>query len=84
MNFESEVLYLDTRHLKCPILFVKTKQWLKKLEPGQRLQLLVKDRSGIKDIQCYLDKHQYDYSLTTDGSENPDEVEFTIGKIKDV
>jgi TusA-related sulfurtransferase len=69
----------DARALKCPLLFVKTRQMLKHLLPGQQLMILVNDKVGIRDIKRYLDKQNFRYTsgeLKT--SLNPPDVQFCI------
>lgn len=77
MSQQTDALQLDVTDLKCPLLFVKVKQFLKKLKPNQQLKVLVCDRSGINDIKRYLDKQHYQYTL----SEHSGKVlEFSILK----
>ena len=57
-------LDFDARALKCPLLFVKTKQMLKQITPGQQLRVMLNDVTGIKDIKRYLDKQNFRYTLT--------------------
>jgi TusA-related sulfurtransferase len=73
-------LYFDGRTLKCPLLFVKAKQWLKKLQPGQQLLIEVIDRVGAKDIENYLDKHNFRYTMSESQATNKAaaDVQFCI------
>jgi TusA-related sulfurtransferase len=54
----------DARTLKCPLLFVKSKQLWRQLKAGETLLLQVSDRVGINDIQRYLDKHNFSYTVS--------------------
>lgn len=65
MNVKTDLVSLDTTGLKCPLLFVKTKQSLKRLLPNQQLEVLVADQSGVRDIRKYLDKNSYRYTMTS-------------------
>ena len=56
-------LNFDARALKCPLLFVKTKQMLKQIKPGQQLRVMLNDATGINDIKRYLDKQNFRYTL---------------------
>ncbi len=74
-------LDFDARALKCPWLFVKTKQLLKQLEAGQQLCLLVDDPVGMNDIKRYLDKQSFRYTvnpMTSTTALNPPDVQFCI------
>jgi TusA-related sulfurtransferase len=68
-------LYFDATGLKCPLLFVKTKQQLKQLTPHQCLYVKVDDQVGCGDIKKYLDKHDYQYTMNRS---NAPVIEFSI------
>ena len=57
-------LQFDARGLKCPLLFVKTKQRLKRLLPHQQLVVLVDDYVGSEDIRRYLQKQAFEFTIT--------------------
>lgn len=59
-----EDLQLDVRALKCPLLFVTVKLWLKKLRKGQQLRVLIDDELGQQDVMSYLQKHGFEFTLT--------------------
>lgn len=56
-------LEFDARALKCPLLFVKTRQMLKQLLPGQQLYVVLNDQTGMNDIKRYLDKQKFRYTV---------------------
>ena len=58
----TESLYFDATQLKCPLLFVKVKQQLKALLPGQQLKVCLTDKVGLVDIERYLHKHHFEFS----------------------
>ncbi|MCJ8272510.1 MAG: sulfurtransferase TusA family protein [Psychrosphaera sp.] len=64
MKSKSDHLYFDATDLKCPLLFVKTKQWINRLEPNGRLQLKVNNRDGSENIKMYLDKLGLAYTVS--------------------
>ena len=59
-----EPLFLDVCALKCPLLFVTVKLWLKKLQSGQCLVVLIDDKVAQQDVEGYLQKHGFDFTLT--------------------
>lgn len=59
-----EPLILDVCDLRCPLLFVTVKLWLKKLQAGQQLMVTIDDQLGLKDVVSYLQKHQFEFTLT--------------------
>lgn len=77
MSLQARALHLDATGLKCPILFVTVKQYLKKLSQNQMLTVVANDSSGIKDIKRYLDKYSCQYTLSL---KQGDLVEFCIIK----
>ena len=68
-------LFFDGTALKCPLLFVTAKLWLKKLKPQQTLRIVLLEQTAINDIRRYLQKQEFEFTLTTD-EDKP--VEFTI------
>ena len=61
---KSESLILDVCDLRCPILFVTVKLWLKKLQAGQLLVVTIDDKTGLRDVVSYLQKHDFEFTLT--------------------
>lgn len=59
-----EPLLLDVCDLRCPILFVTVKLWLKKLQVGQQLVVTIDDKTGLRDVVSYLQKHEFEFTLT--------------------
>lgn len=48
---------LDCRGLSCPMPLLKTKKALKKMKPGQILEILGTDPGSKNDIPDYTSKH---------------------------
>ncbi|MFW9773477.1 MAG: sulfurtransferase TusA family protein [Candidatus Heimdallarchaeota archaeon] len=49
-------LTLDCLGKKCPMPVLMTKKELKKLSPGQTLELVVDDKGALKDVPALLTK----------------------------
>lgn len=79
-NHHLDTLTLDATELKCPLLFVTAKLWLKKLSSNQTLRILLYEQTGARDIERYLQKQGFEFTLTAvEGSP----IEFNIiGKVK--
>jgi len=52
----SQEEYLDARGWACPLPLLKTKQRLRKMDPGTILKLLATDPSTPKDMEVLLGK----------------------------
>lgn len=52
---------IDAKGLSCPMPIVKTRDAVKKLKPGEVLEVLATDRGSIADIEAWADSsgHQY-------------------------
>ncbi|MFT4925309.1 MAG: TusA-related sulfurtransferase [Phenylobacterium sp.] len=75
-------LDFDARSLKCPLLFVKTKQMLKQIKPGQQLRVMLNDAIGINDIKRYLDKQNFRYTLIELNTVEPSNVDQAVDKAR--
>lgn len=58
-----ERLCVDVGALKCPILLVTVKLWLKKLQKNQYLEVLIDDQVGQNDVEKYLVKAGFCFSV---------------------
>ncbi|WP_368669082.1 sulfurtransferase TusA family protein [Paraferrimonas sp. SM1919] len=56
------MVYLDYRHLHCPLPLVKTKMFLKEHASQLPITVLVKDSASISDLPKYLIKKGYNIS----------------------
>ncbi len=50
---------IDLTQFRCPVPLVQTKLALKKMQQGDRLNILLSDPGSRKDVPAYLKKHQY-------------------------
>jgi TusA-related sulfurtransferase len=70
-------LTLNAVGKKCPMPVLMTKKELKKMNPGQTLELIVDDKGALKDVPALLNKTGDSLLGTT---ENGDQLTFMIQK----
>jgi len=70
-------LTLNALGKKCPMPILLTKKELKKMSPGQTLELIVDDKGALKDVPALINKTG-DTILET--KDNGEQITFMIQK----
>jgi len=71
-------LTLNALGKKCPMPILLTKKELKKMSPGQTLELIVDDKGALKDVPALINKTG-DTILET--KDNGERITFVIQKV---
>ncbi len=71
-------LTLNALGKKCPMPILLTKKELKKMSPGQTLELIVDDKGALKDVPALIRKTG-DTILET--KDNGEQITFMIQKV---
>ncbi|USD38755.1 MULTISPECIES: sulfurtransferase TusA family protein [Ferrimonas] len=58
------MLPLDLTMHRCPLAFVKAKQALMSLAPGQQLLMMLSDPGAVQDVPKYAQKQGFETTVT--------------------
>ncbi len=60
----SQIMTYDGRQETCPLPLINTKLMLKKLQSGERLQILLNDTGSKSDIPNWLQRQGIEFTAT--------------------